>query len=847
MVAGDAGEMFALLEGGVAHARAAFEAFVQLYGAVREPWLTKALVLYHARTGSARVVDLLARAPDQHVKYLLDALYDMFKAERNPRQNISQALALLAPLVARRPPWMHRLTNHAVLKEVLRVARAEREPLPLLHALLTLAALLPSAPNLAAPLCPEITEALLRPGALEPPPPGATRAHLQLAQLALFHAMYATHPCTLVETLRHELSGVLARAAWERDVAPLLSSVRLHPGLVTGSRLREAEHGRWARVEPHDVLAEARRLSVHTCSPGVEEGPAPATPTPEPTLSTSGTPAPSQGSTEYQSRAANSLRPGGEGWFMLAERCGAESAPATPLPAEPEPEPEAAVEATPENTPARDARAAFRFPTDSTTVRAIGRRESPPGAEALSARLARVARDRRAADSPVAFGRAPPPSAPRPEPQHQRPHLDTTEDQEVFELTERAAVAEHPWAESAPPPRVRDPRRARAQPAPRAPSAPGAPRTPPRRAASCVARLPPLRTTSVAVQTVDTWPQPYEFIIADFYRNLHGDYRTHINGEESLSSFPCERLDLYLSQLYAGLRASGAELGEQLSLAHAALMYERWRRDSHAERNRRLLGRVRQVRALELQNAALKERARAAVRERDSALARRAVSPSVPPPPASSPGARERELEQQLADERAARMRAEAALHESETARARDAAELQRARALEQDAARQLGALLRGARGAEQRADAARRLRRELLLLAERERRLAAALSAARRPAADPAAAQQLRAALVRAEAELEAVGLRAEQASARAAELEAAAGARDAALAELRRAARLAADQHDAQLRALHDKYAGARALLRGAELHRLQQRADAERRRAGPVCAPAEAEPES
>lgn len=62
------------------------------------------------------------------------------------------------------------------------------------------------------------------------------------------------------------------------------------------------------------------------------------------------------------------------------------------------------------------------------------------------------------------------------------------------------------------------------------------------------------------------------------------------------------RLDAYLAELYAGRRAGGAELGEQLALLHAQLLYERWRREAHAERNRRLLGRCRQARALELQN-----------------------------------------------------------------------------------------------------------------------------------------------------------------------------------------------------------------------------------------------------
>lgn len=116
--------------------------------------------------------------------------------------------------------------------------------------------------------------------------------------------------------------------------------------------------------------------------------------------------------------SAGSLRPGGEGWFALGERSGADAAPHTPLP-----EPEPAVEATPENTPARLARQAFRFPApDSPAARALGR--TPPAAapvpDACAARLARVAAERRAQDSPVPFGGAPPALVARPEPRAPR-------------------------------------------------------------------------------------------------------------------------------------------------------------------------------------------------------------------------------------------------------------------------------------------------------------------------------------------------------------------------------------------------------------------------------------------
>lgn len=280
-----------------------------------------------------------------------------------------------------------------------------------------------------------------------------------------------------------------------------------------------------------------------------------------------------------------------------------------------------------------------------------------------------------------------------------------------------------------------------------------------------------------------------------------------------------------MAELYEG-RATrgGADLAEQLALAHAQLMYERWRRDAHAERNRRLLGRCRHMRALELQNAALHERLRAATRERDELRARVRDPPPAPPAPAPAPDA-SAGLEAELAEERAARLRAEAALREAEAQRALDAAELQRTRGESFEAARHVEALARAALAAERRAEHVRRLRRELLVLAEREARLSAAARGAAAQAAPAPDDRALRAAWARAEAEAEAQTVRAEAATARAHELEAALAAREAAVAELKRATRHAAEEGAARLQALRDKYAALLRVVRAGEARQLER----------------------
>lgn len=859
MAACEAGDVFGLLEGGTGGAREAADALLPLFGAVREPWLTQGLLQYHARTGSTRALELLARANDLHARFLLDALRDQLRSDRAARHH---ALSALLPIVARRPPWLHHLPSHPVARDVLRWARLERDAVPLVHALLALATLLPAAPALASACAGELADALMRPSALEPPPAPPLRAHLHLAQLALFRALYATHPCTLLEALRAhgaELPAGAARSAWERAFTSLAHSVRLHPALVTGSRLREADAVRWSRFEVHDAVAEGRRLSL----PAREEAPSPL-PAPA-AAAASRSPAPAAGSGAQAVRAASALRPGAEPWFPLGDRCGGDSAPPTPLPADmdiSEP-PEAAVEATPENTPAREPRAQFRFPAESGAVRAIGRRSRPPSpprsemspaGDAYTSRLQRVALERNAADSPVAFGGTPPPAgAPvaRPEPSRPAAAADAeplnVEDREVLELTRRAlGESEWPEAEAGGGWKALDPRRRGAAEGGR--PRPGAAARPARRSASCSPSLGGARSHSVAVQTVDTWPAPYEFIVADFYRQLPEETSVQ-TGDAGL---PCERLEAYLDELYAGgaaAKGQQADLSEQLALVHAQLMYERWRREAHAERNRRLLGRCRQVRALELRNAALEDLLRAARRERDEAhlrLEQERRGPQPPPPP--PPGDREARLEAALDKERAARLRAEAALHESEVQRALDAAELQRTRGDSFEAARHVEALARAALSADRRAEHVRRLRRELAVLAEREARLEEAVRAglhsggAADASLDPGLEKALRATCARAEAEAEASTARADLATARLHELEAQMSARDETIAQLKRAMRMAAEEGAAKLRALHDKYESLMRIVRATEARRLEWLAERPHQPQHPPAAPAD-----
>ncbi|XP_058057081.1 hamartin [Anopheles bellator] len=131
--------------------------------------------------------------------------------------------------------------------------------------------------------------------------------------------------------------------------------------------------------------------------------------------------------------------------------------------------------------------------------------------------------------------------------------------------------------------------------------------------------------TSTATQTVISWPQPYEQI---FYGILQEELRFKNNASQQQNDQQTQRyggrtdpyvlLDQYIemcAKKRATLTESAAAGGrlpesyyqDHIRLLHLQLQYERHRREIHAERNRRLLGKSRKIRALEQNNEALKD------------------------------------------------------------------------------------------------------------------------------------------------------------------------------------------------------------------------------------------------
>lgn len=67
-------------------------------------------------------------------------------------------LTLLSHVVSRQPTWLHKISQHSLLKEVLRILKSDADVPILITALLTLIVLLPMIPANVGPYLQEIFE-----------------------------------------------------------------------------------------------------------------------------------------------------------------------------------------------------------------------------------------------------------------------------------------------------------------------------------------------------------------------------------------------------------------------------------------------------------------------------------------------------------------------------------------------------------------------------------------------------------------------------------------------------------------------------------------------------------------
>lgn len=179
---------------------------------VRDPWLVNGLFDVYASSKSPRCLDLLLSVRDPHDKFLCDRVTEFLRQGGKPRL---LGLEVFGFVVRKHPSWLFKITQHPLMKELLKVLRTEEDLVMLMSGLLALIALLPALPVNISPFLPEVFEVFSRVAAWKchlskTSLPEIQQVHVQVALFAFFHRLYGMFPCNFLSYLRSQYSESLS-------------------------------------------------------------------------------------------------------------------------------------------------------------------------------------------------------------------------------------------------------------------------------------------------------------------------------------------------------------------------------------------------------------------------------------------------------------------------------------------------------------------------------------------------------------------------------------------------------------------------------------------------------------
>ncbi|XP_033222128.1 hamartin [Belonocnema kinseyi] len=194
--------------------------------------------------------------------------------------------------------------------------------------------------------------------------------HFQVGLYSLFHRLYAMYPCNFFTFLKQQYQQNHA-SVFSYIVKPMLESVRMHPLLITMSKSDEISPQRWKKMEHHDVVAECGRFDLDRDREEIIPPPVNSRFTPNPDHSYPPGDILGEDDTFWSPSMAmppHSPPP------LQTQPHEIRSTPSTPGNKIRTSPPEAAVEATPETTPVKDSRQipSRQPPIGSSAARALG-------------------------------------------------------------------------------------------------------------------------------------------------------------------------------------------------------------------------------------------------------------------------------------------------------------------------------------------------------------------------------------------------------------------------------------------------------------------------------------------
>ncbi|XP_041854949.1 TSC complex subunit 1a isoform X2 [Melanotaenia boesemani] len=229
------------------------------------------LVDHYLDSSSSQAVLLLSSIREPHHKTLLEKLNESLS---RPGSRLA-AVTLLGHLIGKQPPWVHHISQSPLLPALLRFLKTDNDVVFLITGVLVLITLLPMIPQAGKQHIYDFFDVFGRLASWSYKNPGRVPmvyvVHLQAGVYSLFHRLYGMFPCNFMSYLRLHYSMKENLDTFQEVVKPMLEHVRVHPQLVTGTQDNELDPSRWRCYEVHDIVIECSKLSVDPLESSCEE------------------------------------------------------------------------------------------------------------------------------------------------------------------------------------------------------------------------------------------------------------------------------------------------------------------------------------------------------------------------------------------------------------------------------------------------------------------------------------------------------------------------------------------------------------------------------------------------
>ncbi|KAK0136794.1 Hamartin [Merluccius polli] len=220
------------------------------------------LLEFYLDSSSSEAALLLSTIREPLDKPLLEKLNECLVKSVNRLAS----LTLLGHVVRRQPPWIHKISRSPLLLSLLRCLKMDSDVVVLVTGVLVLVALLPMIPQAGKGHIYDFFDVFGRLASWSHKNPSAVHkaylVHLHASVYSLFHRLYGMFPCNFMSYLRLHYSMKENLDTFHNIVKPMLEHVRVHPELVTGAQDSELDPSRWRCFEVHDIVIECAKVSL---------------------------------------------------------------------------------------------------------------------------------------------------------------------------------------------------------------------------------------------------------------------------------------------------------------------------------------------------------------------------------------------------------------------------------------------------------------------------------------------------------------------------------------------------------------------------------------------------------